>query len=201
MSFPEDEGQAAILSLVQKSLLGQGLHDSTGDWPTPPSLTEQAAQGNTLNSDPGSDEERAIIPSSSLTTGRKGLLEERTGSSVSTSVPAEAPSLMATSKYPATLELSKDNQETQKKDVVEGLQGTETELERDQPAKNTGQEKTEGNHDDQVSHQSEVLVVGHSSKVDETFGTDAQARDRTTENKSENQGGAHGREIANDAGY
>ena len=194
-SFPEEEGQAAILSLVQKSLLGQGLHESTEDWPTPPSLTEQAAQGFTPNSDPGSDEERAIIPSSSLTTGRKGLLEERAGSSVSTLVSAEAPSLMATSKYPATSELLKDNQETQTKDVVEGLPGTETELEQGQLAKNIRLEKTEGNHDEQVSRQREVLMVGQSSEVDKTFGTDAQAMDRTPEKEREIQGGIHGQEL------
>ena len=194
-SLPEEEGQAAILSLVQKSLLGLGLHESTENLPTPPSLIEQAAQGYTPNSDAGSDEERAIIPSSQVTTGRKSILEERAGSSVSTTVPAEAASLMATSKYPATSELLKDNQDKQTKDVVEGLQGTETELERDQLAKNIGQEKTEGNHDEQVSRQSEVLMVTLSSEVDKALGTDAQAMNRTTEKEGENQGSTDGGEL------
>ena len=195
MTFPEEEGQAALLSLVQKSLLGQGLHESNEGWPTPPSLTEQAAQGYTPNSDHRSDEEGAIIPSSQVTTGRKGPLEERSESSVSISVPAEAASLMGTRKYLAISELLKDNQEMQTKDVVEGLQRTETELERGQLAKNIGLEKTEGNQDEQVSRQREVLTVGRSSEVDKTFGTDDQPIDRTTEREGENQGGTHGREL------
>ena len=194
-NFPEEEGQTAILSLVQKSLLGVGLHEFTEVWPTPPSLTEQAAQRYTPNSDPGLDEERVIIPSSQVTTGRKGLLEEQAGSSVSTSVPAEAASLMATNKCSATSKLLKDNQEIQTKDVVEDLQGTGTELERDQLAKKIGQEKTERNQNEQVSRQSEVLMVGQSSDFGKTFGPDAQAMDRMTEKEGENQGGTHGREL------
>lgn len=194
-SFQEEEGQAAILSRVQKSLLELGLHESTEDWLKFPSLIEQAAQGYTPNSHPGSDEERAIIPSSPVTTGRKGSLEERTGSSVSTSVPADAANLMFTSKYPATSELLKDKREKKMKTVVEGLQGMERELERNEIAMNIGQEKTQGNHDEQVSRRSEVPIFGQSSEVGKTFGTDAQAIDRTTEKGRENQGRNHGQSF------
>ena len=187
--FPEEEGQAAVLSRVQKSLLGLGLHKSTEDWLKFPSLIEQAAQGYTSSFHLGSNEGRAIIPSSPVTTGRKGPLEARAGSSVSTSVPADAVSLMLNSKYPATSKLLEENQEKQTKDIVESLQRTETELERNELAKKIGEEKTEGNYDEQVSRQSEC------SEVDKTFGMDAQAMDRTTEKEGENPCGTHGQEF------
>ena len=194
-SFPEEEGQVAVLSRVQKRLLELSLHESNEDWLKLPSLIEQAAQGYTSNYHSASDEERAIVPSSPVTTGLKGPLEEQAASSVSTSVPADTGSLIITSKNPATSGLSKNNQEKQSKDIVEGLQEMEMELERDELAKSIAQEGTEGNHDEQVSRQSEVLIVGPSSKVDKTFGTDAQTMDRTTEKELEYQGGTHGQEL------
>ena len=185
--------------------------DSTGNPSPAPSLTEQAAQGNPPNSDPGSAEERVIIPPSPVTIGQKPPLEEPTRTSVSISSPAESASFMArqweeglmapvhemvTCRYSATSEPIKVNfQEKQTKDVVEGLQRTEMELGRGEGlGRKIAQEKTAGNDDERVSRQCETIVVGQSSEVDRFFSTDAQAVDRTTEKEGEdereNQGGA-----------
>ncbi len=179
-------------------------------------LTEQAAQGYSPNPDPGSDEERVIIPSLPVRTGQKTPREEPAWSSVSISSPAESADIMArqreerliapthemaTCRYPATSELIEGNsQGKQTKDVVEGLQKTEMELGRGEGFGRTiAQEKTEENHDEQASRQSDTVIVGESSEVDNAFSTDAQAVDRTTEKEGErerdSQAGAHDRKL------
>ena len=194
-SFPEEEEQAAVLSRVQKRLLELSVHESTEDWLKLPSQIEQAAQGYASSSHPASDEERAVMPSRPNTTGGKSRLEEQAAASVSTSVPADSGSIILTSKDSATLGLLKDNQEKQLKDIIDGLQGTEMNLERDELAKSLAHEGAEGNQDLQVRRKSETLVVGPSSKVDKTSGTDAQIMDRTTEKISDYQGGTRGQEL------
>ena len=166
----------------------------------PPSQTEQAADEYNSSSDPGSDKERAIIPPSPVITGRKSPQEEPAGSSVSTSSPVEPAGLMITCRYPATSELYEANLERQKTDAVEGPQTTEMELgQGERSGTKIAQEKTEGNHDEKVSRQSETVVVGQSPEVDKIFGTDAQAMDRTKEKEGDdecdNHGGTHEREL------
>ena len=165
-----------------------------------PSPTEHAAEECTSSSDPGSDEGRAITPPSPVITGRKSPLADPAGSSGPTSSPAEPAGLIITCRHQATSELFKGNQEKQKKDVVEALQKTETELGRGEGlVRNMAQEKTEGDHDEQVSRQSETAIVGQSSGVEKTFSADAQAVDRSTSTEGEhgcdNQGGTHDREL------
>ena len=195
-TFPEKERPAAFLSFVQKNLQEMEFYESTGDCSKPPSPTEHAAQEHTSSSDPGSDEERAIIPPSPVITGRKSPSEAPAMSSVSISSPAEPVGLMVTCRYSATSELSKFDQEKQKKDV-EGLQKTETDLGRGEGVgRKIAQEKTEGNCDEQVSRQSETVIVGQSSEVDETFVTDARAMDRTNKKEGEHKcDGTHDRKL------
>ena len=160
----------------------------------PPSPTEKPAEDYISSSDPGSGEGRAVIPPSPVPTDRKNPMEEPAGPSGSTSSPPEPAGLMLTCRHQATPELIEDEQEKQKTDVIEGPQTTETELGRGEKlGTKIAQEKTEENHDGPVSRQSGTVIVGQSPEVDKTFGTNAQAMDRTKE--KDNQGGTHEREL------
>ena len=199
----------ALTLVIEPPLRGQPqqpnvTRDSTKEPTTacskPPSPTEHAAEECTSSSDPGSDGGRAITPPSPVITGRKSPLADPAGSSGSTSSPAKPAGLMITCRHQATSELFKGNQVKQKKDVVEGLQKTEKELGRGEGfVRKMAQEKTEGDHDEQVSRQSETAIVGQFLGVEKTFSTDAPAVDRSTSSEGEHEcdkkGGAHDREL------
>ena len=166
----------------------------------PPSPTEQPADDYVPSSDLGSGEGRAVIPSSTVPIDRKNPMEEPAGPSGSTSSPPEPAGLMVSCRYQATPELNKCEQEKQKTDVVEGPKTAGTELERGEKlGTEIVQEKTEENHDEQITRQSGTDIVGQSPEVHKTCGTNAQAMDRTKkkegDDECDNQGDTHEREL------
>ena len=166
----------------------------------PPPPTEQPAEDYMSSSDLGSGEGKAVIPPSPVPTDPKKPIEEPAGPSGSTSSPPEPAGLMVTCRHQATPELNKGEQAKQKRDLVEGPKTAETELGREEKlGTEIVQEKPKENHDEQVSRQSGTLIVGQSPEVDKTFGTNAQAIDRTKEKEGDDecdvQGGTHEREL------
>ena len=156
----------------------------------PLSPTEQAAEDYTSTSDPGSGEGRAAIPPSPVLTGRKGPPEELAGPSGSTSSPSEPAGLMTTCRHLATPELFGANQEKPEPDVVEGPQKPETEFgSGDKLGMKIAQENTDEIHNEQVSRQSETVMIGISPEVDKTSGTNAQASVRAKENEGDDDCG------------